>query len=175
MDTAVGIAATTIRRFLTVPKIYINMEAQEIVLIKWDKLRSGLNLFYSGVEAAHYCTGNPEQGWCLYLRIDSTWNQVSERQFAPKPGMEPKLKLQPEQGWYWVWPDHDSSAKINFDEATDFTTSLKINPICPDCDYGTMQYDLKQKAFTENKNLVVVPLVCGGCGFGTSIHLEIKL
>lgn len=63
--------------------------------------------------------------------------------------------------------------KITFEEKDGYTTVLKINPVCPDCDYGTMQYDQSQSSWTETAGLAVVPLKCNGCGFGVSIHLEI--
>lgn len=70
--------------------------------IEWRPLEPGLNLDFSDLHAAPYMTGAPSKGWVLYSRRGGAcWNTLTEREFAPEPGMIPKRSA---DGWRWINP-----------------------------------------------------------------------
>lgn len=73
--------------------------------IRWRPKEPGLNVMASSVEAGHYCTGSPQQGWVLYSRRgDGVWNQLTDREFPPTPGLVP---IRFEDGWRWSVPEKE--------------------------------------------------------------------
>ena len=73
--------------------------APERIKINWKPKEPGLNLSFSGLSAGHYSTGAPEHGWVLYSRDgNGCWNQRTEREFPPGPGMRP---IRRDGEWYW--------------------------------------------------------------------------
>lgn len=62
------------------------------------------------------------------------------------------------------------AVRITFDKYQN--ASIKLSPICKECGL-TMNADLSQSAWTEQKDLVVVPVKCPGCGNGAIVHTVI--
>lgn len=53
-------------------------------IVRWNGLAPGLNLGFSGLDAAPYFTGCPECGWTLYSRGGGgVWNQNTKPTFCP--------------------------------------------------------------------------------------------
>ena len=61
--------------------------------------------------------------------------------------------------------------KVTFDQYGN--AQIAITPICPNCS-ADMKTDLKQTAWTEGKDLVVVPVFCPACSYSCSIHICIS-
>ena len=52
-------------------------------IVRWRGVEPGLNLGFSGLEAAHYFTGDETRGWVLYSRGASTWQVKCKPTFCP--------------------------------------------------------------------------------------------
>lgn len=85
-------------------------------LITWEELTPGsFEPSFSGYTAAHYCTGNPELGWCLYSRgAGGCWNQRTKQQVSPVAGASP---VQHEGRWFWATstPKAEQGIPVNQD------------------------------------------------------------
>lgn len=82
------------------------------ILIQWEPLEGQtFNPEFSGYTAAHYATGNPELGWCLYSRgAGACWHQRTKQIKAPS------LDHQPERidgCWYWLLPEKHSKEALS--------------------------------------------------------------
>jgi hypothetical protein len=77
------------------------MTNESNVLITWEPMAGhDFNPEFTGYKAAHYFTGSPELGWCLYSRgAGACWNQRTKEQKAPSEGMKPQ---QIGGQWFWV-------------------------------------------------------------------------
>ncbi len=76
-------------------------ETQRLEEIEWQGYQGhSFNPQFSGYKAGHYCTGNPELGWCLYSGCAGCWNQRTKTLLPPEPGAEPRRR--PDGTWYWV-------------------------------------------------------------------------
>jgi len=71
--------------------------------IQWESNGGAINPNFRGYVAAHYCTGNPELGWCLYVRDAACWNQRTKPAHPPVAGMIPERI-----NGQWVWTDPSS-------------------------------------------------------------------
>lgn len=67
--------------------------------IQWE-FYSGCSPDFSGYTAAHYFTGRPDLGWCLYSRDgNGTWNQRTKE-------IKPLLPAHPvciKGKWFWSY------------------------------------------------------------------------
>jgi hypothetical protein len=86
--------------------------------VEWE-FYEGQNPDFSGYTVAHYFTGRPDLGWCLYSRgHGGTWNQRTLELYAPQPGLVPQFI---DGKWYWIDPAPPPAAKeiVEFSDESD--------------------------------------------------------
>lgn len=69
-----------------VREVLAGRKTQTRRVVRWKSPEPGLNLGFSGLSAAPYCTGHPEpeHGWCLYSRRgDGCWETRSKATHCP--------------------------------------------------------------------------------------------
>lgn len=88
--------------------------------INWKPLVKELNLSATSLSPGHYYTGAPNLGWVLYNRDGrGSWNQQTERKFAPKPGLIP---TRIDDKWFWM---PESPKEISYEVRSEKNVTLE--------------------------------------------------